>query len=410
MVLPDDSGPYTSTMPRGSPDAERRVERDRARRDHRRRLAPLVAQRHHRPLCRTASPAPPPRRAPRETGPSCSKPPSSCLMFSSCPSGLGGGATAAPPARVPTKRRPCRAPERMVSRRSEGAGWRPRGGGGWRGVAAGGGWRVARSGCSAAALRICSRRLMAEPGVASSSSTTRPTRRAALGDPPRGGLRDETAADGFSWQARELRARPRAHRPQDARPDGIGLLQEACGASPSTVVVVMTAFGTIDSGGAGDQARRRELLTKPLDPTTLVAVVERAMEKSRLLAETAAARAPPGAQRLRSHHRRAPSMRALLDTRWAVGRAGRACSSSASRAPARSSSPPRALHRASQRRRALRAAQLARPRRLLLESELSAREGRFHHRHRAARGALQAGRRGTLFLDEVSERSRCRRR
>ncbi|MFO0648759.1 MAG: response regulator [Polyangiales bacterium] len=62
---------------------------------------------------------------------------------------------------------------------------------------------------------------------------------------------------------------------------------KARAASPTTVVVVMTAFGTIDSAVEAIKAGAENYLTKPLDPVTLVAVVERAMEKSKLLEETA---------------------------------------------------------------------------------------------------------------------------
>jgi DNA-binding NtrC family response regulator len=187
--------------------------------------------------------------------------------------------------------------------------------------------------------------------------------------------------------------------------DGIGLLEESRTASPNSVVVVMTAFGTIDSAVDAIKKGAENYLTKPLDPTTILAVVDRAMEKARLRAETALLR-----ERLRERNAfeyivgEHPSMRELLRTVEQV-------------APSRSSVLIQgesgtgkeliaaALHRHSPRAPMpfvrLHCAALAES---LLESEL------FGHERGAFTGAI--GRRegrfkqadgGTLFLDEVSE-------
>ena len=187
--------------------------------------------------------------------------------------------------------------------------------------------------------------------------------------------------------------------------DGIGLLRELRTASPSAVVVVMTAFGTIDSAVEAIKLGAENYLTKPLQPDALVAVVARAMEKGRLLAETTLLRARLQERNAFGHivgeH---PAMKALLETVSQV-------------APSRSSVLvagesgtgkeliAAALHRASPRAGfafvRLNCAALAES---LLESEL------FGHERGAFTGAV--GRRegrfkqadgGTLFLDEVSE-------
>jgi DNA-binding NtrC family response regulator len=187
--------------------------------------------------------------------------------------------------------------------------------------------------------------------------------------------------------------------------DGIGLLREVRTASPSAVVVVMTAFGTIDSAVEAIKLGAENYLTKPLQPDALVAVVARAMEKGRLLAETTLLRARLQERNAFGHivgeH---PAMKALLETVSQV-------------APSRSSVLvagesgtgkeliAAALHRASPRAAfafvRLNCAALAES---LLESEL------FGHERGAFTGAV--GRRegrfkqadgGTLFLDEVSE-------
>ncbi|MBK8690937.1 MAG: sigma-54-dependent Fis family transcriptional regulator [Deltaproteobacteria bacterium] len=221
------------------------------------------------------------------------------------------------------------------------------------------------------------------------------------------GYETETAADGFKALGKLGAFSPDLILTDLKMPglDGLGLLKEARAASPSTVLVVMTAFGTIDSAVEAIKLGAENYLTKPLDPGTLVAVVERAMEKARLMAEAAVLR-----ERLRERNAfghivgEHPSMKALLETVAQV-------------APSRSSVlivgesgtgkelVAAALHRASTRAQQplvrLNCAALSES---LLESEL------FGHERGAFTGAV--GRRegrfkqadgGTLFLDEVGE-------
>jgi DNA-binding NtrC family response regulator len=221
------------------------------------------------------------------------------------------------------------------------------------------------------------------------------------------GYETETAADGFKALGKLDAFAPDLILTDLKMPglDGIGLLEESRTASPTAVVVVMTAFGTIDSAVEAIKKGAENYLTKPLDPATIVAVVERAMEKARLRAETALLR-----ERLRERNvfehivGEHASMRELLGTIEQV-------------APSRSSVLIQgdsgtgkeliaaALHRHSPRAGApfvrLHCAALAEG---LLESEL------FGHERGAFTGAI--GRRegrfkqadgGTLFLDEVSE-------
>ncbi len=221
------------------------------------------------------------------------------------------------------------------------------------------------------------------------------------------GYETETAADGFKALGK-LATFPADLILTDLKMpglDGIGLLREVRSASPTAVVVVMTAFGTIDSAVEAIKLGADNYLTKPLQPEALVAVVARAMEKGNLLAETALLR-----ERLRERNAfghivgEHPAMKALLETVSQV-------------APSRSSVLitgesgtgkeliATALHRASTRADQslvrLNCAALAES---LLESEL------FGHERGAFTGAV--GRRegrfkqadgGTLFLDEVSE-------
>jgi DNA-binding NtrC family response regulator len=167
----------------------------------------------------------------------------------------------------------------------------------------------------------------------------------------------------------------------------------------------MTAFGTIDSAVEAIKKGAENYLTKPLDPVSLLAVVERAMEKARLRAEAALLRDRLQERNAFGHivgeH---SSMRDLLRTVEQV-------------APSRSSVLivgesgtgkeliAAALHRHSSRASGpfvrLHCAALAEG---LLESELFGHErgaftgavGRREGRFRQADG-------GTLLLDEVSE-------
>ncbi len=221
------------------------------------------------------------------------------------------------------------------------------------------------------------------------------------------GYETETAADGFKALGKLGAFAPDLVLTDLKMPglDGISLLDEVRAAAPQSVVVVMTAFGTIDSAVEAIKKGAENYLTKPLDPTSLLVVIERAMEKARLRAETALLR-----DRLRERNAfghivgEHPAMRDLLRTVEQV-------------APSRSSVLitgesgtgkeliAAALHRHSPRASGpfvrLHCAALAEG---LLESELFGHErgaftgavGRREGRFRQAEG-------GTLLLDEVSE-------
>ncbi|MDP3279240.1 MAG: sigma-54 dependent transcriptional regulator [Deltaproteobacteria bacterium] len=221
------------------------------------------------------------------------------------------------------------------------------------------------------------------------------------------GYETESAADGFKALGKLGTFAPDLILTDLKMPglDGIGLLDEVRTASPTSVVVVMTAFATIDSAVDAIKKGAENYLTKPLDPSSLLAVVERAMEKARLRAETALLRArlqernafghivgehSAMQELLRTVEQVAPSRSSVL----VVGESGTGKELIAS-----------ALHRHSTRAAGpfvrLHCASLAEG---LLESEL------FGHERGAFTGAV--GRRegrfkqadgGTLLLDEVSE-------
>ncbi|MBL9110661.1 MAG: sigma-54-dependent Fis family transcriptional regulator, partial [Myxococcales bacterium] len=98
----------------------------------------------------------------------------------------------------------------------------------------------------------------------------------------------ETAADGFKALGKLEDFQPDVILTDLKMPglDGLAFMEKARAASPLTVFVVMTAFGTISSAVSAIKLGAENYLTKPLDYEALSAVVERAMEKARLLEET----------------------------------------------------------------------------------------------------------------------------
>jgi len=221
------------------------------------------------------------------------------------------------------------------------------------------------------------------------------------------GFTTETAADGFKALGKLSEFEPDVVLTDLKMPglDGIGLMEKGRERVPGAVFVVMTAFGTIDSAVDAVKRGADNYLTKPLDFAALVAIVERAMEKSRLIKENLRLRA-----RLRERNAfsqivgSSPKMRELLQLVDQVAKS-RASVLVMGESGTGKELIAEEIHRQSPRAKAplvrLNCAALAEG---LLESEL------FGHERGAFTGAL--GRRegrfkqadhGTLFLDEVSE-------
>ncbi len=221
------------------------------------------------------------------------------------------------------------------------------------------------------------------------------------------GYATETAADGFKALGKLLEFGPDVILTDLKMPGmgGLEFMEKARVAAPQAVVVVMTAFGSISSAVEAVKRGAENYLTKPLDLNALSAVVERAVEKARLLQEMRTLR-----DRLRErnaiHHIVSgdPKMSAVLELVKQVGPSkasvlvtgesgtGKELIAEAiCQASPRSAQPFVRLH----------CAALAET---LLESEL------FGHERGAFTGAV--GRRegrfkqadgGTLFLDEIGE-------
>jgi DNA-binding NtrC family response regulator len=221
------------------------------------------------------------------------------------------------------------------------------------------------------------------------------------------GYTTETAADGFKALKKIEDFDPEVVLTDLKMPglDGIGLVEKGKLASPGTVFVVMTAFGTIESAVEAVKQGAENYLTKPLDMKMLVLVTERAMEKARLQRENLklrqilkernalghiVAQDPRTLEVLRLVDQVAPSRASVLVT----GESGTGKELIAE-----------AIHQGSPRARApfvrLNCAALVES---LLESELFGHEkGSFTGAVGRREGRFKQADGGTLFLDEVSE-------
>jgi DNA-binding NtrC family response regulator len=221
------------------------------------------------------------------------------------------------------------------------------------------------------------------------------------------GYATETAADGFKALGKLEEFVPDVILTDLKMPglDGIAFMDKAKAAAPGAVFVVMTAFGTIGSAVEAVKKGAENYLTKPLDFPALAAVVDRAMDKARLVQEARQLR-----DRLRERNAFGhivsddPKMKEVLALVSQIG-------------PSRASVLVRgesgtgkeliaeAIHLASPRAKGpfvrLHCAALAES---LLESELFGHErGAFTSAVARREGRFKQADGGTLFLDEIGE-------
>jgi DNA-binding NtrC family response regulator len=232
--------------------------------------------------------------------------------------------------------------------------------------------------------------------------------RTALGELLREeGYAVETAADGFKALPKLDEFAPDLVLTDLKMPgmDGIELMRKARERDPERVVVVMTAFGAVDTAVSAMREGAADYLTKPINVEELVLVIERALERRRLRAEAGLLR-----QRLSERHRisniigSSPPMQKVFETVMQVA-PSRASVLISGESGTGKELIAAAIHehspRASQPFVKLHCAALAET---LLESELFGHErGSFTGALSRRDGRFQQADKGTLFLDEIGE-------
>jgi DNA-binding NtrC family response regulator len=221
------------------------------------------------------------------------------------------------------------------------------------------------------------------------------------------GYETESASDGFKALGVMAEFEPEVVLTDLKMPviDGVTLVKRGSVIVPHAAFVVMTAFGSIDTAVEAIKAGAENYLTKPLDMGALCALVERALEKARLSAETARLRTALDAKlsfdNIIGDH---PSMQRLFKlvaqvaksraTVLICGETGTGKELIAAAVHQHSTRKDRPLVR-------LNCAALAEN---LLESELFGHEkGSYTGATSRRQGRFEQADGGTLFLDEVSE-------
>jgi DNA-binding NtrC family response regulator len=183
---------------------------------------------------------------------------------------------------------------------------------------------------------------------------------------------------------------------------GHELLREIRGRRPELNVIIITAFGAIDSAIALVKAGAYDYLTKPFSTDELLLTLERALEESRLKREVArlsrTAEGPlPGF---------IGASRAMVEVYDLIRRAAAASFPVLVSGESGTGKElvARAVHSVSRRAGRFVAVNCAALPEHLLESELFGHEkGAFTGADREKPGLLEAAHRGTLFLDEITE-------
>ncbi len=217
----------------------------------------------------------------------------------------------------------------------------------------------------------------------------------------------ETAADGFKALPKLDDFAPDVIVTDLKMPglDGLGLMRKALDQDVDRAVIVMTAFGAVETAVAAMRAGAADYLSKPINFDELLLVVERALERRRLRQEAGQLR-----QRLTERHRipsiigSSPAMQAVFDTVLQVA-PSRASVLITGESGTGKELVAAALHEHSGRAGGpfvkLHCAALTET---LLESELFGHErGAFTGAVARRDGRFQQADGGTIFLDEIGE-------
>ena len=188
---------------------------------------------------------------------------------------------------------------------------------------------------------------------------------------------------------------------------GIELCEETKRRRPQTEVVILTAFGTINSAVEAVKKGATDYLTKPVDFDRLSAVLRRVVELRRLRAENRALRQQIAAERKSEELiGNSPAMSQVLETICTVA-ASDATVLIRGESGTGKELVARAIHRLSPRAgRPLVKVNCAAIPEALLEDELFGHErGAFTGAHAQRKGRFELAHGGTIFLDEIAEMS-----
>lgn len=187
--------------------------------------------------------------------------------------------------------------------------------------------------------------------------------------------------------------------------DGIEVLKRAKAINPDIDVIVMTAFGSIESATEAMRAGAIDYLTKPVDLDQLEIMINKALEHKQLVSENRLLR-----EQLAEKFKFDQIISASEAMEEAINLAGRSAPSKATVLITGESGTgkeliAKAIHFASPRKDkpflAVNCAALAEN---LLESELFGHEkGAFTGADRQRKGRFEMANHGTLFIDEVGE-------
>ena len=188
------------------------------------------------------------------------------------------------------------------------------------------------------------------------------------------------------------------------RMDGLQLLQEAKRLRPDMPVVLMTAHGTVANAVEAMKQGAYDYIQKPFDGDAIKALVERALEHSRLVRENQALRCM---SELNVPRPLIGNGAGMQEVRRKIELVARSSATVLIRGESGTGKEvvARAIHQASDRReRPMLAVNCAALSENLLESELFGHEkGAFTGADRLRRGRFELADGGTLLLDEISE-------